>query len=397
MGFSSESAKGEKMVTQKVEGRRVEDVSLKYLLLDGDNPRFGSQEKSASQEQILDHIVEKFGVDDVLSSLAVNGYFEAEPLVCRRLPDSNESVVVEGNRRLAACLIITNDKRASNQKTRSKKFYQLWKENKEPRINPVPAIIFAPDENQTAILSYLGVRHIASTLSWDSYAKAAWVAQVVETSGLTVSDVSEMIGDEHRTVSRLLEGYYFVRQLSEVGEFVPENSIRKGRGSVTDYPFSWVYTILGYKSARDFLELKDNQARPSPVSEKNLKKSALVLKSMFGDKSLGRSAAVEDSRDLPLLASVLADKQKITLLDQGKTVEEIENLTRPLDERLSGGLSSIREILRDLISSVSEQGIDPKVANELVPVANGVRKLVVDLHKRIRDAAYGDEDDLQSV
>jgi len=385
------------MAAQEAEGRRVEDVSLEHLLLDGDNPRFGSQETSASQEQILDHIVEKFGVDDVLSSLAVNGYFEAEPLVCRRLPDSNESVVVEGNRRLAACLIITRDKRASNQRTRSEKFYQLWKENEEPRIDPVPAIIFAPGEHHSAILSYLGVRHIASTLSWDSYAKASWVAQVVESSGLTVSDVSKMIGDEHRTVSRMLEGYYFVRQLSEAGKFVPEDSIRKGRGSVTDYPFSWVYTILGYTSVRNFLELKDNQTGPNPVSKKNLDGSALVLRSMFGDKSLGQNASVEDSRELSSLASVLADKQKIGLLKQGKTVKEIENLTRPLDERLSDGLNFVREILRDLISSMSEQGIDQKVASELIPTVNGVRNIVNDLHKRIRSAAYGDEDEAQSV
>ena len=385
------------MAAQEVGSRRVANVPLEHLLLDNHNPRFGSQEKSNSQEQILDHIVEKFGVDDVLSSLAVNGYFEAEPLVCRGLPNSDESVVVEGNRRLAACLIITRDKRASNQRTRSEKFYQLWEGNKKPRIDPVPAIIFTSDEQHSAILSYLGVRHIASTLSWDSYAKAAWVADVVERKGLTVSAVSEMIGDEHRTVSRLLEGYYFVQQLSEVGEFIPEDSIRKGRGSVTEYPFSWVYTILGYTSVRKFLELKENQSQPNPVSKKNLKRSALVLKSMFGDKSRGRSAAVEDSRELRSLASILADKQKTSLLEQGKTVEEIENLTRPLDERLSSGLGFIRDALRELISSVSEQGVDQKVASELAPIANGVKNMAIDLHRRIKDAAYGDEDEPQSL
>jgi len=178
---------------------------------------------------------------------------------------------------------------------------------------------------------------------------------------------------------------------------VPEDSIRKGRGSVTDYPFSWVYTILGYTSVRNFLELKDNQTGPNPVSKKNLDGSALVLRSMFGDKSLGQNASVEDSRELSSLASVLADKQKIGLLKQGKTVKEIENLTRPLDERLSDGLNFVREILRDLISSMSEQGIDQKVASELIPTVNGVRNIVNDLHKRIRSAAYGDEDEAQSV
>ena len=85
-----------------LEGRSTTMVPLGDLLLDPKNPRFGLQGRSASQEQILDLIVEKFGVNDVLSSLAVNGYFEAEPMVCRRLPDSEQRVVVEGNRWLAA-------------------------------------------------------------------------------------------------------------------------------------------------------------------------------------------------------------------------------------------------------------------------------------------------------
>ncbi len=54
-----------------------------------------------------------------------------------------------------------------------------------------------------------------------------------------------MIGDQHRTIRRLLEGCYFIRQTIEAGEFRPQDSQRRGRGSVTDYPFSWVYTVLG--------------------------------------------------------------------------------------------------------------------------------------------------------
>jgi hypothetical protein len=69
---------------EKVSNARDTPYALNKLFLDKDNPRFGMQEKaSATQADILDHIVEKFGVDDVLSSVAVNGYFEAEPMVCR--------------------------------------------------------------------------------------------------------------------------------------------------------------------------------------------------------------------------------------------------------------------------------------------------------------------------
>jgi hypothetical protein len=223
--------------------RASNTAPLGQLLFDKDNPRFGFPATgNVDQGEILDRIVEKFGVEDVLSSLAVNGYFRAEPMVCRRDPAG--LIVAEGNRRLAACLILTGDPRAARQKARSQTFRKIWEEHGHPSIDPVPIIIFDDTQGGHALLSYLGVRHIVSSQPWDSYAKAAWVARVVEGRELTVSDVALMIGDQYQTIRRLLEGYHFVRQAIDTGQFRPADSIRRGRGSVTEYPFSWIYTIL---------------------------------------------------------------------------------------------------------------------------------------------------------
>lgn len=375
--------------------RQVKRIKLSELLLDRDNPRFGLQNKEGNQQRILDHIVEKFGVDDILSSLAVNGYFEAEPLVCRKqLPGQSENmVVVEGNRRLAACLIITGDGRASNQKTRTDKFRKIWEDHDRPAIDTVPAIVFEAEEQEKSIQSFLGVRHIASAQPWDSYAKAAWVAQAVDRNGLSVQEVSQMIGDQHKTVNRLLEGYYLVQQLINSGDFNTQDSIRRGRGSVTDYPFSWVYTILGYVTVRDYLKLEETGARKNPIAEDNLKRAAVLLHSMFGDKSRGRNAAIQESRQIGMLASVFADRGKIRLLEQGKTVGEIETLTQPVERRLAAGLGQIRDTLRDLIARLSEQEISQDVAAELLPMSGGNRKMSVDLDQRIKKVASGDPDD----
>ncbi len=373
------------------EGRQVRPIPLDNLFLDPNNPRFGLQAGSGSQEQILDVIVEKFGVNDVLSSLAVNGYFEAEPLVCRSVENSDNAIVVEGNRRLVACLIIAGDSRAANQATRHSEFNALWTEKRRPPIDPVPCILFEEGENDTALLSYLGVRHIAASQPWDSYAKAAWVAQVVDGRGLDIQSVARMIGDQHRTVNRLLEGYYLVQQLVAEGKFQPQDSVRRGRGSVTDYPFSWVYTVLGYATVRRFLEFTDGNAQKDPLSQEKLDGGGLLFRAMFGDKSRGRNAAVSDSRQLGVLASALASNDKVRLLEQGKTLDEIEILTQPLEQRLSDGLGIVRETLRDLIARLSEQDLDSGTAGELVPTSSGNRRMAVDLDKRLRETAFGSD------
>lgn len=374
-------------------GREVVRLRLADLLLDADNPRFGLQEAGNGQAELLDHIVQKFGVDDVLSSLSVNGYFDAEPIVCRRRKGLRKLVVVEGNRRLAACLILTQDKRAANQTIRSERYGERWAKHRRPPVDPIPAIVFGPDEDQAAILAYLGVRHIASARPWDSYAKAAWVANVVENNGLTIAQVAEVIGDRSRTVNRMLEGYYLVEQLTENGHFDPENSLRKGRGSVTAYPFSWVYTILGYAAVREFLHLGDEDAHKNPVRRKRLEDAGLVMRSMFGDRSKARNGAITDSRQLGALASTLAVRDKVQLLEQGKTLEEIETLTQPIEKRLSEGMATVRDELRDLIGRLSEQDIGGDAADDLSPAATRNRRLAAELEKKLKEIALGVEDD----
>lgn len=379
---------------EKGSGARETVYALNKLLLDKDNPRFGMQEKaSATQADILDHIVEKFGVDDVLSSLAVNGYFEAEPMVCRAKRNSDSATVAEGNRRLAACLILVGDARAGRQKTRTDQYRQIWLEHGSKQIDPVPVIIFQAKEQEQELLSYLGVRHIVSSQPWDSYAKAVWVARVIEEGELTIPDVALMIGDQHRTIGRLLQGYYFIKQVIEAGEFRPEDSVRRGRGSVTEYPFSWVYTILGYSAARNFLGLsEDNTEKKNPLNPRNLSKAGLVTRAMFGDRSKGRNSAIEDSRDIGDLAAALANPEKVTLLQKGKTIQEITRLTKSIEERLREGLTEVRVIQGELIAGISEQGVSQELATPLVDLASKNRRTATELERMLKDASEGDND-----
>lgn len=153
--------------------KEIERVALDKLLLDDTNPRFGYVGQTGNQTGLLDLIVDKFGVEDVLGSIAANGYFDAEPLVCKPAKEGTY-VVAEGNRRLSACLILTNDARAKNQATLGQRYRAIWESHGKPPIDPVPVIVFHEHDNQ-ALLSYLGVRHIAAAQPWDSYAKAAWL------------------------------------------------------------------------------------------------------------------------------------------------------------------------------------------------------------------------------
>src|SRR5947208_1991677 len=104
--------------SKKVEAAAVppehKDIALERLHFDPDNPRFAGEGNASGDQDLLDQIVDKFGVEDVLSSIAVNGYMNTEPLVGVELPNDRGVCIKEGNRRLAALLILADDPRAKN-------------------------------------------------------------------------------------------------------------------------------------------------------------------------------------------------------------------------------------------------------------------------------------------
>lgn len=366
--------------------KQVAEIELGDLDLDPKNPRFGSVVGPAkTQTEILDTIVTEYGVEDVISSLAVNGYFPGEPLICIKKKNGNRYVVVEGNRRLAACLVLAGDERAKNQTKRTHTFQELQQAHNRAPILTVPVIWYEEDESPKELISYLGVRHLAASLPWDSYAKAAWIAQVITDGQLSLDDISRMTGDQHRTISRLLHGFYVVGQLVERGLFNPEAAIKKGRGSNADFAFSWVYTLLGYPAARARLGIAETP-QPNPIPDSRLDDAKQVFTRLLGNKEMGKAGlpAIEDSREIGDYAAALVDDTKFRLIVKGYTLEDIENELQPTHQRISEGLDDIERSMAEIITLISKEPPSsgdaaknlPQVA-KIANLANSIQKAFI--------------------
>lgn len=378
-------------VIEAVKDKPIVHISIDKLRLDPDNPRFAEYITDRStQKDIVNLIVRQFGVDDVLSSISVSGYFSAEPLVCRE-NGNGIYTVVEGNRRLAAMLILSDDERGNDHAKRREKYKLIHADHGSPAFNPAPAIVFTERDSQDTLLSYLGVRHIVSTKEWDSYAKATWVSRALENSGLNLDDIAEMIGDTRGTIQRMLMGFRFVDQLKTEGQFSPQNSLRKGRGSNTEFPFSWIYTALGYEPVKKFIGIDQNPENRTPIPLEKLDNAGLVVRTMFGDSSRGITPAIEDSRQIPDLAKAFANPEKIAYLRQGKNIKEIERITQPLDELLGNALIEVLGHLREVTGRLSDEDIDQHTASQLLRTASSIKKQADALFKHISNAATGSD------
>jgi len=373
--------------------RPLTPLRLDQLHFDVRNPRYGPRARRFKHEsEVVDEIVGSFGVEDLLSSMAVNGYFASEPMVGIREQKDGPVRIMEGNRRLAACLILAGDARAKNQERRTRRYSVLRKEHGSKPIEPVPVMVFEGRNAERELLPYLGIRHIVGSLPWDSFAKAAWVARVVaqKGSGLTLEDVIQMIGDNQRTAERILSSYYLVEQLIDNRKFDPGDAVRKGKGSQAEFPFSLVYNALGFSSIKKWIGMPDGRkALNAQPLKGDLENAEWLMHFLFGSQKMDFAPVIKDSRDLRVLANAVSKQSSANALKRGATLTQVAQESLPDSERVESGLMESRELLEDVLGVVGRGSLNVSNATQLLPTSREVRALAGEIAENLAQLSIG--------
>ncbi len=366
--------------------RPTHRVALSDLHFDNHNPRFGPDSGDQKNEgKILDRIVEKHGVGDLLSSLAVNGYSDAEPLIGLRLKDGR-IVIKEGNRRLAACLIITGDNRAKNQQKRTDRYSSLWEEYGKQTIDPVPVILFEEHESNL-ILPYLGVKHIVGAEEWSAWAKAAWANELINKHGVALDQAMAMIGDEQRQLPRWLGSYYFIQQLIDEGRFNPKDSDKKGGGG-SEFPFSLIYNALGYSNIKVWVGFNnESDPRHNPIPPDKLDAATDFVDFICGNTSKGVEPVASDNRQFKLLNRVAGDKESLFLLKQGESLEKVARRLEPVEDQLMEGLLTVQRSLEELLPLAAGTDMSHEERLTILPSARSVALLANKLYRHLQESS----------
>jgi hypothetical protein len=367
------------------------DAPIANLHFDLENPRYGRRATEATtEEKALDMIANDFLVDDLLTSIATNGFFRGEPLLVQ--PDKKKQyTVLEGNRRLAALLILADDPRAKNQKRRGEVFRKKLADNKLEAPAVVPVVIINDKKSIGQALAYLGTKHIVGARAWDSYAKARWMADMREQTSLSLAQIKEMLGDTGGLVDRMLEGYYLVEQLRDTGRFDVAQSYVRGRGSNPEFPFSWIYTAVNLAGVRKFLDLGEKrEPNANPVKEDHLADAGDFLEMMFGNRLKQKSPVINESRDLADLSKALLDSSQSARLREGVKLDVVMEEARPLTEQLSQLIyQSVTRLTK--ANGLLARGIDEEQARTLDGPSLQTTRLAQTFRKGIREILNANE------
>lgn len=329
---------------------KIVDIPIKKLLLDSDNPRLAwIAEGDTQQKELLRILWAEMAVDEVAWSIAENGFFRSEPLFVilknpnEKDPIKHEYIVVEGNRRTAAVLLLRDEElqreiKATNLPRISE---ERWAE-----LSKLPAIIYPSRES---LWPTVGFRHINGIKPWDSFNKAIYIAEVHETYNNPLEEIAEKIGDHHATVKRLYRGYKLLEQAETERVFDRHDTFR---GSLH---FSHLYTAADQRAFQDFLGIDPvTSLQPNPVPESKIEQLEEFMTWLYGKKSAGIEPVIHTQNpDLKNLREVISKPASLAILRSGYSLERALDIAIGDKRRFRDALESAKLELQNAKGTVT--------------------------------------------
>jgi hypothetical protein len=328
---------------------KIVDLPVSQLQLDVENPRLAWRLDGDSQDSLAKILWTEMAVDEVAWSIAENGFFRSEPLfVIISNPEEIDPTkriytVIEGNRRLTAVLLLTNEKL---KKKVGATDLPIIKDDIRTGLRTLPAIIY---ESRESLWTTIGFRHINGIKPWDSFSKAKYIAEVHENIGVPLQEIAQRIGDRNVTVARLYRGYKVLEQAESEGVFNREDRARNR------FYFSHLYTALDYAEFQSFLGLDVKTSLMSnPVPQSRLRELEELMLWLYGKKSAGINPLIQTQNpDLNLLRRVVTKPDALSVLRRTNRLERAYEVAIGDKARFRDALFNAKSELQNAKAAVS--------------------------------------------
>lgn len=307
--------------------------SLKFDLR---NPRIPETTFESEDEAIL-YLVDYADVEELVESIGNSGWLEFEPLI---VLNDGTGTVLEGNRRLAALRIL-----------RDKRIQQLTgvpiPDRVHPGATPETVKVLLVESRQVA-RDYIGFKHINGAFKWDALAKARYAWEWLnEDTDATIELVSSRLGDKHRTVSRMVNGYSVLIQAEQ-------NGFDRGQIDKRSFYFSHLYTSLATPAVREYLSLRGSSVEllgANPVPKEKLQNLQRYMGWLYGQK--GEPALVRSQNpDLNRLVAVLGNDSATRVLESTRDLVEAHDMVEDKGARFTSALYALNRDVKNLASQV---------------------------------------------
>jgi hypothetical protein len=294
-------------------------VSVELLKFDPDNPRLsiGYDYSVTDDTSIISIYREIAALDELVLSICSNNYLDLEPLIVIG-PDSGPFLVLEGNRRLAAIMVIKDADLARRCKI------SVPQPVPTSVLDSIKQILVHRVEKIVDAEPYIRFKHIIGPYRWDAYTKARFVANWYKRerdNGIDIDQIARQTGDTNNTVRAYIASIFVLDQAEQENIFSISDRFNKGR-----FAFSHLYTALGRKEYQDYLGLEKGwnyNLSDYPIADEYTSKLGDVLKLIYGSKNDGKAGLVAyQNPDLANLGKCLANTSATSRLLAGDSLEK---------------------------------------------------------------------------
>lgn len=334
------------------------------LHLDLLNPRV-PDETFENEDAVLEYLFDHADVDELVQSILSSGWLDYEPLIV--LDDGN--IVLEGNRRLAALRII------SNATLRERLKIEL---PSSPSPASIPAYVrIRRVKSRNEARDFIGFKHINGPFKWDALAKAKYAADWFRDGG-DIKQISRRLGDNHNTVTRLVNGWNVLHQSLALG-FDRDNTTKRS------FPFSHLYTALARPTVRRYLGLPDDDIsavlRADPVPRDKTEELQRFMSWLYGQRN-EPSVIASQNPDLNRLVEVLGNETARTMLEATRDLNaaygQVEDKPLQFSRTLMLTIKQAEDTLK-LVGNYDGRG-------DLMSAGDNLRRTVLTLHSAMKAA-----------
>lgn len=342
--------------------KKPELISIDNLELDPKNPRLPNSVER-TQKAMLEYLARETSIEELMSVIAENGFFEGEALIAYEHPKSKGTyIVIEGNRRLVAVRLLHEPDLYPKRKR-----IQEIAEEAEHKPKKLPVIVYDSRED---VLTYLGYRHITGVKQWDPLAKARYMLQLFQLTDKHKSaddrykEVANEIGSRRDHIRRSLDALAVYNEI-EKNAFYNIDGLDE-----TTIEFSLLSTALAYPSISKFVGSDSNPiVKPSSLEADNVER---LTRWMFEKESTGETVLGE-SRNIKKLAAVADNQVALAALRKGARLEIAYRQTSGIKDEFIQHLYTAQSNLQSASSFVAN--IEPD---------NDIRALAIDVSKQAR-------------
>ncbi|PIA79447.1 hypothetical protein BFR04_00950 [Gaetbulibacter sp. 4G1] len=190
-----------------IENLNTETVELEKLFLNPNNPRLMGKSRKVdlpdnrvNEEKIQNAVlrdIKQEGISDLYEKIKKLGFLSIDRIVVRKISESDNYIVLEGNRRISTVKTLLNEHQEG--------IITLDSNILESLKNIEVLVYSGADKNIIWLLQ--GMRHINGIKEWGALQQARFLVEMQKEESLSATELDKMTGFGRNTISRKIRSF----------------------------------------------------------------------------------------------------------------------------------------------------------------------------------------------